>query len=95
MSLNKAYSKVHISKHLCGSFPNQNCLKQAEILWQLLFNFALEYGIRKVQGKQIGLKLNGTQLLKYADDINLLGDYIDTMNRNTETVTDASKEVSL
>jgi hypothetical protein len=44
----------------------------------------------------VGLKLNGTQqLLAYADDVNLLGDYIDTINRNTETSIDASKEVGL
>jgi hypothetical protein len=39
----------------------------------LLFNFALEYTIKKVQGNQVGLKLNGThQLLAYADNVNLL-----------------------
>jgi hypothetical protein len=44
----------------------------------------------------VGLKLNGThQLLAYADDGNLLGDNIDTINKNTETLTDASKEVGL
>jgi hypothetical protein len=44
----------------------------------------------------VGLKLNGThQLLVYADDVNLLGDNIDTLNKNKETVIDASKGFSL
>jgi hypothetical protein len=44
----------------------------------------------------VGLKLNGThQLLLYADDVNLLGDNIDTIKKNTctETSIDASKGV--
>jgi hypothetical protein len=48
------------------------------------------------QENQVGLKLNGThQLLISADDVNLLGDDIDTINSNTETVIDASKEVGI
>jgi hypothetical protein len=44
----------------------------------------------------VGLKLNGThQLLAYADDANLLGDNIETMKKNRETVIRASKEVGL
>jgi hypothetical protein len=49
MCLNETYSKVHIGKHLSESFPIQNGLKQGDALSPLLFNFALEYAIRKVQ----------------------------------------------
>jgi ribosomal protein S2 len=34
-------------------------------------------------------------LLVYADDVNLLGDNVHTVKKNTETLIDASKEVSL
>jgi hypothetical protein len=34
-------------------------------------------------------------LLVYADDVNLLGDNIDAMKKNTERFTDACKEVGL
>jgi hypothetical protein len=44
----------------------------------------------------VGLKLNGThKLLVCADVVNLLCDNIDTIKKNTETLTDASKEVGL
>jgi hypothetical protein len=44
----------------------------------------------------VGLKLNGThKLLYYVDDVNLLGDNMDTIKENTETLTDASKKVGL
>jgi hypothetical protein len=60
-----------------------------------LFNFALEYAIRKIHSNQVGLKLNGThQLLAYTDDVNLLGDNIGS-EKNTETLIDGSKEVGL
>jgi hypothetical protein len=40
--------------------------------------------------------LNGTHyLLAHADDVNLLGDNIDTINKNTETLIDTNKEVGL
>jgi hypothetical protein len=49
--------------------------KQGDALFQPVFNFALEYTIRKVLENQVGLKLNVThQLLAYADDVNLLAD---------------------
>jgi hypothetical protein len=44
----------------------------------------------------VGLKLNGThQLLAYADDVDLVGDNIYTIKKNTGTLTDPSNEVGL
>jgi hypothetical protein len=47
--LNEVYSKVRIGKHLSDSSPIQNGLKQEDALSSQLFNFALEYAIRKMQ----------------------------------------------
>jgi hypothetical protein len=42
------------------------------------------------------LKRTGThQLLLYADGVNLLGDNIDTLKKNTEILMDGNKEVGL
>jgi hypothetical protein len=70
---------------LSDSFPIQYGLKQGDALSPLLFNFTLEYAIGKVQEYWVRPKLNGTyQLLAYADDVNLLGDNIDTIDIQTD-----------
>jgi hypothetical protein len=49
MCLNETYSRVWVGKHLCDTFPIKNGVKQGAALSPLLFNFALEYAISRVQ----------------------------------------------
>jgi hypothetical protein len=88
----KHCTNLRISNCYSDSFPFQIGLKHGDVLTPLLLDFASEYAIRKVQEKQVGLKLNGThQLLAYADDVNLLGDNIDTIKKNTDILIDARR----
>jgi len=96
MCLTETYSSVWVGKNLSDMFPIRNGLKQGDVLSPLLFNFALDYAIRRVQVNQEGLKLNGThQLLAYADDVNILGGSVDTVKRNAEALLAATKEIGL
>jgi hypothetical protein len=55
---------------LSDTFSTQDVLKQGDALPLLLFNFGLEYAIRKTKGNQAGLELNGThQFLVNADQL--------------------------
>ena len=96
MCLTETYSSVRVGKNLSDIFSIRNSLKQRDALSPLLFHFALEYAIRRVQVNQDGLKLNGThQLLACADDVNILGGSVYTVKENTEALVVVTKETGL
>jgi hypothetical protein len=50
----------------------------------------------KSKKNEVGLELNGThQLLVYVDDVNLLGDSVNTIKENSETILEASRDIGL
>ena len=96
MGLTETYNRVREGENVSDRFPIRNGLKQGEALSPLLFNFSLEYAIRRVQVNQDGLKLNGThQFLAYADDVNILGGSIHTLKENAEALVAATREIEL
>jgi hypothetical protein len=71
-------------------------LKQGHASSSLLFIFALEYAIRKVQVNQDGLKLKGThQFSIYADCVNTLGECLSTAEKYAEALVFSSEEIGL
>ena len=85
-----------VGKNLAYRFPIRNGLKPGYVITLFLFNFALEYAIRRFQINQDGMKLNGThRLLVYADDVNVLGGIVPTVQDNAEALRVASNEIGL
>jgi len=95
MCLNETYRRVRVRKNLSDRFPNRNGLKEGDALSPLLFSYALEYAIRRVQVNQDGWKLNGThQLLVYAD-VNILCEGVHTIKEKAEVLIVSIKENGL
>ena len=87
---------VRIGNSFSSSFPSENGLKQRDAFSPLIFNFALEYAIRKVQETNLGLDMKVIhQVLAYADGVNLLSDDIRTIGRNGDVLLNTSKNICL
>ena len=86
-----------MGKYLTDMFPIRNGLKKGDVLLPFIFNFALEYAIRRVQVNQNCLKLNTThQLLVYnEDDVNIVEVSLHSMKDNAEVLLVTRKESSL
>ena len=71
-------------------------MKQGDALSPLLFNFDLEYTVRRVQVNQDDLKGNGTHhLLLYAGDVNILGGSVYSIKKIAEALVVTSKQIGL
>ena len=95
MCLNKTYNRVGVDKYLSNMFPISYVLKRGDALSPLIFNFALEYAIRRVQVNQDGLKFNGTHQLSVYADVNILSGSVHTVKKNTANLLFGSKEIGL
>lgn len=61
-----------------------------------LCNFMLEYALRPIQKSKVRTELNGvTQVLAYADDLDLLGDGKNTATTNMQTLLEMAEQVWL
>jgi hypothetical protein len=85
-NLTETYSRARVCKNTSERFPIRKGFKQGDALSPMLFNFALEYAIRRVHVNQDGLKLDGThQLLVCAVDVNILGRSIHNLKKNADS----------
>jgi hypothetical protein len=81
---------------LLDRFPFTNSLKLGDALSPLLFDFALEYAIKRVQVNQGGLNFSDMyELLAYGDDVNILRGSVHTVTGNPEALVVTTKALLL
>jgi hypothetical protein len=96
MRMNKTYNRSLVGKQLSDTFPTKNSWKRRNELQPLLFNFALECAIKRVQVNEDGLKLNGThRLVICADDVIILGESERTAEKKAKILIVANKEIDI
>jgi hypothetical protein len=96
MCLNGTNSKVRIGKTLSDAFPIHKGMKQGDIFSPLFFIFASQYCIRNAQENAEGLEFQEThQILFYAEDVNILGENMNTVRKIKEYLLQDSKEIGL
>jgi hypothetical protein len=84
IGLDETYGRVRVDKNFSDLFPINNGFRQGDAISSLLFNYSLEYAIRRVQVNQDSLKLKSThQLLVYAD-VTILDGSVHTIKKHTE-----------
>ena len=76
-------------------FTMKNGLKQGDALQPLLFNFPSEYAIKRIEGNQDGLKLNGTHQPLVSVDVKIMCGSVHNTKKNTDVLVVASKETGL
>jgi len=87
---------VGIDNILPNTCPIKNSLKCGDAFSSLLFNFAVQRVIRRVQEGQDDWKWMLThQLLVYAGDVDILGESKPTVNQNTRNLLVTNREIIL
>ena len=94
LCLTEMYSRVRVDKNLSDVFNTRNVLKKRDALSTLLFNFALDCAIRRVQVNKDGLKCYGIyKHLVYADYVNVLGGSVHTIKEKEEALVETNRRL--